>query len=103
MRKVLAIPLDEVREQFAQNVRQDVKVVAPEILATELIARLKSAGRLVKPEQRLEGVDWRHSSNDAHSRFASPTKKVRRTPTTIPTIWKSTFPNIRWKQNTVTT
>ena len=65
MRKVLAIPLDEVREQFAQNVRQDVKVVAPEILATELIARLKSAGRLVKPEQRLEGVDWRHSSNDA--------------------------------------
>ena len=38
MRKVLAIPLEELREQFAQNARQDVKIVAPEILAGELIA-----------------------------------------------------------------
>lgn len=64
MRKVLAIPLDEVHEQFAQNARQDVKVVAPEILAAELIAKLQAAGRLVKPEQPLEGIDWRHSSNN---------------------------------------
>ena len=45
MRKVLAIPLEEVREHFALNSRQDVKIVAPEILAGELIAKLKAAGR----------------------------------------------------------
>ena len=33
MRKVLAIPLEEVCEHFALNSRQDVKIVAPEILA----------------------------------------------------------------------
>ena len=65
MRMVLAISLEEVREHFALNTRQDVKVVAPEILAGELIARLKAAGRLLKPEQPLEGVEWRHSAADA--------------------------------------
>jgi hypothetical protein len=65
MRKVLAIPLEEVREHFALNSRQDVKIVAPEILAAELIAKLQAEGRLLKPEQRLEGVEWRHSASDA--------------------------------------
>jgi hypothetical protein len=65
MRKVLAIPLEEVREHLAQNTRQDVKIVAPEILAGELIARLKAAGRLLKPEQPVQGVEWRHSASDA--------------------------------------
>jgi len=65
MRKVLAIPLEEVREHFALNMRQDVKIVAPETLAVELIAKLQAAGRLLKPEQSLEGVEWRHSSSDA--------------------------------------
>jgi hypothetical protein len=65
MQKVLAIPLDEVGEHFAQNSRQDVKVVAPEILAGELIAKLKAAGRVVKPEQLLEGTRWQHSARDA--------------------------------------
>ena len=65
MRKVLAIPLEEVREHFALNSRQDVKIVAPEILAGELIAKLKAAGRVLKPEQPLEGVEWRHSASDA--------------------------------------
>jgi len=65
MRKVLAIPLEEVREHFALNSRQDVKIVAPEILAAELIAKLKAAGRLLKPERPLEGVEWRHSASDA--------------------------------------
>ncbi|MFZ0959358.1 MAG: hypothetical protein WAO35_00520 [Terriglobia bacterium] len=65
MRKVLAIPLDEVREHLALNSRQDVKVVAPEILAGELIAKLKAAGRAVKPERPLEGVEWRHAASDA--------------------------------------
>jgi len=65
MRKVLAIPLEEVREHFALNFRQDVKMVAPEILADELIAKLQAAGRLLKPEQPLEGVEWRHAAGDA--------------------------------------
>jgi hypothetical protein len=64
MRKVLAIPLDEVREHFALNSRQDVKIVAPEVLAGELIAKLQAAGRLLKPEQLMEGVEWRHSASD---------------------------------------
>jgi len=65
MRKVLGIPLEEVRRHLAQNTRQDVKIVAPEILARELIARLKAAGRLLKPEQPAQGVEWRHSASDA--------------------------------------
>jgi hypothetical protein len=65
MRKVLAIPLEEVREHLALNVRQDVKIVAPEILTGELIAKLKSTGRVLKPEQLLEGTRWRHSASDA--------------------------------------
>jgi hypothetical protein len=65
MRKVLAIPLEEVREHFALNARQDVKIVAPGILAGELIAKLKATGRLPKPEQPLEGARWRHSPGDA--------------------------------------
>jgi hypothetical protein len=65
MRNVLAIPLEEVYKQFASNVRQDVKVVAPEILAGELIARLRATGRLLKPEELLEGIEWRHSASDA--------------------------------------
>jgi hypothetical protein len=65
MRKVLAIPLEEVREHFALNFRQDVKIVAPEILAGELIAKLKAVGRSLKAEQHLEGVEWRHSASDA--------------------------------------
>jgi hypothetical protein len=65
MRKVLAIPLEEVREHFALNSRQDVKVVAPEILAGELIAKLTATGRALKPEQVLDGVEWRHSASDA--------------------------------------
>jgi hypothetical protein len=65
MRKVLAIPLEEVHEHFGLNSRQDLKVVAPEMLAGELIAKLKATGRLLKPEHPLEGVEWRHSANDA--------------------------------------
>jgi hypothetical protein len=53
MRKVLTVPLEEVREQFARNARQEVKIVAPEILAGELTAKLQAAGRL------------RHSTGDA--------------------------------------
>jgi hypothetical protein len=65
MRKALAIPLEEVREHFALNSRQDVKVVAPELLAAGLISKLKAAGRSLKPEQPLAGVEWRHAARDA--------------------------------------
>lgn len=65
MRKVLAIPLEELSQHFALNSRQDVKIVAPEILAAELVAKLKAAGRVLKPEVQLEGVKWRHSASDA--------------------------------------
>ena len=65
MRKVLVIPLEELRDHFALNSRQDVKIVAPEILAGELIAKLKAAGRVLKLEQPLEGIGWRHSASDA--------------------------------------
>jgi len=65
MRPVLAIPLDEVQKHLAVNTRQDVKIVAPEILAGELIAKLKATGRQLKPEQPLEGVEWHHSAEDA--------------------------------------
>ncbi|MGD0223238.1 MAG: hypothetical protein ABSF71_12940 [Terriglobia bacterium] len=65
MRKVLAVPLEELGEHFALNSRQDVKIVAPEILAAELIAKLKAAGRVLKPELPLDGVEWRHCACDA--------------------------------------
>ncbi len=65
MRKVLAIPLQEVREHFALNARQDVKIVAPEMLTGELIAKLTAAGRALKAEKPLDGIEWRHSGGDA--------------------------------------
>jgi hypothetical protein len=65
MREVLAIPLEEVSEHFALNTRQDVKIVAPEILAGELIAKLMATGRVLKPEQLLAGIHWLHSSGEA--------------------------------------
>ena len=64
MRKVLAIPLEEVSQHFALNTRQDVKIVAPEILAGDLIAKLQAAGRHLKPEQLLVGDTWKHSAGN---------------------------------------
>ena len=65
MRKVLAIPLNEVREHFALNARQDVKVIAPEMLTGELIAKLTAAGLALKAESPLDGIEWRHSGGDS--------------------------------------
>jgi hypothetical protein len=65
MRKVLAIPLEEIQKHLALNTRQDVKIVAPEMLAGELIAKLQASGRTLKPERPLHGVEWRHSAGDA--------------------------------------
>jgi len=60
MRKVLTIPLEEVREHFAHSTRQDVKIVAPEILTGELIAKLKAADRLLKPERPVGEIGRAH-------------------------------------------
>lgn len=65
MRKILAIPIEEVCEYFAVNTRQDVKIVAPEILAGQLAVKLHAAGKSPKPEQPLAGAEWRHSAGDA--------------------------------------
>jgi hypothetical protein len=65
LRKVLAIPLEEVHKHFSLNTRQDVKIVAPEILAGELIAKLAGAGKVLKPERPLNGLEWQHSTSDA--------------------------------------
>jgi hypothetical protein len=65
MRKVLAIPLEEVREHWAANSRQDVKIVAPEMLSAELSARLLAAGRTAKFESPVESREWHHSASDA--------------------------------------
>lgn len=69
MKRVLAIPLEEVHEHFGLNVRQDVKIVAPELLSGELIAKLTAAGRALKPEQPLDGTVWRHSASDGANRL----------------------------------
>jgi hypothetical protein len=64
MRKVLAIALEEVREHFAQNARQDVKIVAPEILAEESAEKLTARGKPLKVERPLAGSGWRHAESD---------------------------------------
>ena len=60
-RKVLFIPIEEIKKHFAKNSRQDVKVIAPDILTDELFNILKAKGKDVKPEQYLEGDIWKHS------------------------------------------
>lgn len=61
-RKVLAIPRYEVETHFAHNSRQDLKVVAPEIMSDELFRILKGKGKDVKQERPLDDKTWRHSA-----------------------------------------
>jgi hypothetical protein len=60
--KVLAIPREEVETHFAQNSRQDLKVVVPEILSDDLFRILKAKGKDLKPESPVHGITWRHST-----------------------------------------
>jgi hypothetical protein len=64
LRKVLAIPLDEVYTQFEVNSRQDIKIIIPEMLTSKLYNVLKDKGEDIKPEQTLEGRRWAHSEQD---------------------------------------
>lgn len=67
-RRVLIIPLEEIERHFEGNSRQDVKIVAPDILTDELFSKLKARGRDAKPEQHLIGNIWRHSkANERNS------------------------------------
>ena len=60
-RRVLAIPIEEIKRHFERNSRQDVKIVTPDILTDELFSILKTKGKDVKPERYLDGYIWTHS------------------------------------------
>ena len=61
-RNVLAIPRDEIEAHFAENSRQDVKIVNAEILSYDLFKVLKAKGKDLKMEERLGGMVWSHST-----------------------------------------
>ena len=60
-RKVFFIPLDEIVSHFKENSRQDVKIIAPDILTDHLFEMLKKKGKNIKKEKHLEGARWTHS------------------------------------------
>src|ERR1035437_6116217 len=60
-RTVLAIPREEVEAHFAENSRQDLKLVNAEILSYDLFKILKAKGKDLKMEERLASVAWGHS------------------------------------------
>ncbi|HWT00904.1 MAG TPA: hypothetical protein VN256_11715 [Pyrinomonadaceae bacterium] len=68
-RRVLAIPKEELDGQFAENARQDVKVVAPSILTNESFRKFAELGRDVKAEEPLEGFHWKHSEAEEPNRL----------------------------------
>ena len=57
MKQVLIIPLDEIKAQFEENERQDVKIVSPKRLSDEVFELLKSKGKKIKREVPLQGDD----------------------------------------------
>lgn len=65
IRRVLAIPLDEIRLHFERNTRQDLKIVAPELISAETVAALLRQGKAAKREAILPPESasdyWRHS------------------------------------------
>ena len=60
-RRVLVIPKDELQRHFKKNTRQDVKVIAPSILTEELYIFLLKKGKILKKEERLTSIQWKHS------------------------------------------
>ena len=63
-RNVLAIPQEEIEAHFAENSRQDLKLVTAEILSYDLFKVLKAKGKDLKMEERLAGMVWKHSEPD---------------------------------------
>lgn len=70
-RKILAVPLAEVRRHLDSNTRQDVKIVAPDLLSDQLFQLLVSKGKRVNREVALEGDTWLHSPSDAPNRVCA--------------------------------
>lgn len=68
MERVTTISLLEVTLQFLRNKRQDVKVIAPEIMSDELFQRLLPRKKNVKSEERIKG-NWTHSGPDSPNRL----------------------------------
>lgn len=60
-RAVLAVPLEEVKQHLASNVRQDIKIVVPELLDELLYKQLQEKRKPVKQEKPLQGHRWKHS------------------------------------------
>jgi hypothetical protein len=60
-RRVLVIPKEEIESHFTSNGRQDIKIVAPELLSGALYREMLARGKDVKPEEPLEGIEWRYS------------------------------------------
>ncbi len=61
MRRVVVIPIEQIKRHFDENSRQDVKIVAPSVLTNELFNNLKANGKDVKHEQRFDDIIWKHS------------------------------------------
>ncbi len=76
LRKVLAIPLNEVYAQFAENVRQDIKVIVPEILTSRVYTLLQGRGEDAKPEQPLIGRYWEHAAPHEPNRICESSEFI---------------------------
>jgi hypothetical protein len=72
-RRVLFVGKDEILNFFNTNDRQDIKVVAPEILSEEMFKRLQSKGRQVKREKILAGEKWLHTKNEEENYICEST------------------------------
>jgi hypothetical protein len=60
-RRVLAIPREEIEAHFAENSRQDLKMVTAELLSYDLFMVLRARGKDLKMEEPLAGLIWKHS------------------------------------------
>ena len=63
-RHVLAIPLREVEQHLSANQRQDIKIVVAHLMNPALFERLKARHKTLKEEDRLDTIQWTHSSPD---------------------------------------
>ena len=63
-RKVLFIPLDEIKKHFSINNRQDIKIVIHKILTDDLFNVLKEKKKDLKPEEILLPDSWTSSTNN---------------------------------------
>jgi hypothetical protein len=60
-RKVLIIPIEELKEQFSTNTRKDIKIIAPKIMGEDLFNRLCNRNLDPEREEPLKDVKWKHT------------------------------------------